>query len=145
MPPKVKDIALPDDDQVAEKVAGPDKVAALASEAAPLVKPDGTPDLIPYQVLRRRQKAVLLRALDAMQANSKTMVDLDVDEQSIDVAGAATITDLMADAEDVILAAALVREDADAWLSIATDADLMALFSWYVSVMQPGEATPSSD
>lgn len=153
--PKLKTeeiVDLPDADLIADEAVGPDAVAALAAEAEPPEKPGGTPDLVPYQSLARRQKAVLYRALGAMQDNSKTVVGLKgtkakpaADDGTVSVTEAAALMDLMADAEDVVLAAAVSRDDAELWLTIASDADLMGLFSWYVSVMQPGEATPSSD
>lgn len=112
---------------------------ARAAEPAPdvPVKPQGSPDLIPWHLTTRRQKAGFGPVMDKVQA-------LDDAGKAADRMFELSMT-LGADVEDALAGMALNAVEAKAWLRAASEEDLMALFGWYMSQVKDdqGEATAS--
>lgn len=143
-----------------EKADKAETVERLTAEAARPKKPAGSPALKPYQAAGRRERAAFDRRLGQIL---RTMPQIDQAQKDLgladgeDIDGAsltpdqqarmlelkASAEELAADIEDAFRP--LLVEPSDApWLEAAPINELMNLFSWYVAVMQPGEAKPSS-
>lgn len=109
---------------------------AMADEATPKPRPEGTPGLWPFLHLPRRSKAEFFDAIKGFPDDGKitgaTAMEL-----------AANAMSLAADVEDALR---IVARDTDVfkdWIKKATDEDLFALFGWYMERYQVGEAEPS--
>lgn len=131
MPPKPKTDDVPLSDQ-------------LVDEARPAtVKPDGSPELIPFVGLRRRARAQFMAAAGPMLNSSGSLSSLD-ENDTVEVSEAAAILSVVADAEDALRICAKDQPAFDRWALQVDDNTLVSLLSWYVETMQLGEASASS-
>lgn len=112
--------------------------ADLAAEDTTPEKPAGSPDLIPTGALPRRRRAEFFGPLEGL---------LDDDGLNLSDLSAVASVKAVADIEDAIRAVIVpvpgAKARAEAWFEQCSDEELMALFAWYMSTMQPGEAQPS--
>lgn len=111
----------------------------VEDEAVPKAKPEGSPDLIPFKAVPRRQRADMMRAFEKVQASQEELAKHQSDDEASTPARAAVIFDLLADCEEMLTLAAVNPETYTAWARTADDNDLMALFGWYCSRFQVGE------
>jgi hypothetical protein len=110
-------------------------VGEVIERDAPM-KPAGSPDLTPWHLATRRQRAAFGPVMDAVTeltgGKSKNR------EYTLSLT-------LGADVEDALVTMALNPAAARAWMQGAQDDDLMALFGWYMRQVEDdqGEATAS--
>lgn len=128
--------------KTAKKASATTTADQLAAEANPPTPPKGAPTLLPLHKHRRRHRPKIVRALLQIQERYEATNDDALTDGSLE--SAADALELLADIEDIIIAAAADPKAAEEWAAKASDEELMALLEWYTVVMQPGEAMPSS-
>jgi hypothetical protein len=102
------------------------------------IKPAGSPDLTPWHLATRRQRASFGPVMDAVTALTGPSRGVKAQEYTLSL-------NLGADLEDALVVMALNPPAARDWLQKAEDDDLMALFGWYMRQVEDdrGEATAS--
>jgi hypothetical protein len=157
---KVEDVDLPDatdNHGVEEDESYSDR---LAEEADAPEKPDGSPAMVPFIALARRERAKAMRLLAKLRGSAGALeahhgdrlaalqkaadegIELDDMDDGAFEAGADMI-EMAADVEEVLLVCAEDPDEFRLWAKAATDNAVLDLFGWYSHSFRMGEATAS--
>lgn len=115
--------------------------AKMAAETTKIEPPANAPTLVPMASLRRRDRARFFNAIKNMPVNDEGEIDIDLSTGSL--ANAGVMYEMVADIEDALAVLAIDESAFVTWAKSASDEDVMQLFLYVFSEMQPGEADSS--
>jgi len=127
MPPKQSKVITQD----GEPVEAPTTTKRQAKEVgAGVVKPGGSPEVVPWRLTTRRQKAAWGPVVDFFKGDDASITGT---------------WQLYSDIVDAIVAVSLVPIEGKGWGEQASDDDLMTFAGWYLEGINEaeGEATAS--
>jgi|SRR5690554_3645984 len=117
----------------------------LATEANVPARPKGSPELVPFAALPRRQRAEFLRHMAKVasaEEHIRRIAEVS-DDGEYSIADGAAMLELVADMEDTLAVVAKDPEAFRTWASQASDDAISELTNWYLARFQPGEAKAS--